>query len=283
MHLLEAAYGLKIKRELDFKDNPDRPPNAHELLCAYCAVKGYITSTTGRWDEFRACKDLLKDFNDGRILFVAPPMAADGQVLTDEERWLQETERTMMKSERVAERLAMQRIREADEAAALESKRAEDELKQASVPQSDGSQMVFNDGNYEFIEDESALLGSAAANDGNSEEDGDDDANDTKREHKRLKHWGKKNRKLRDKNPYGEENGVASYVAYSTSRNQAAPGVKGPKVKRHDPRQAHGTPFLRTTLPHHPSAVDVDPIAVAKEAAIRVKKQSVAASAAAQL
>ena len=73
MHLLDAAYGTKIKRELDFKDNPDRPPTGHEVLCAYCAVKGYITATTGRWDEFRACKELLRDFNDGRILFVAIP------------------------------------------------------------------------------------------------------------------------------------------------------------------------------------------------------------------
>lgn len=54
--MLEAAYGMHIRRVLDIKDNPDRPPTCHEMLCAYCAVKGYITNGTGRWDEFRACK-----------------------------------------------------------------------------------------------------------------------------------------------------------------------------------------------------------------------------------
>jgi hypothetical protein len=42
MHLLEAAYGMKIRRLLDFKDAPDRPPTPHEMLEAYCALKGYI-------------------------------------------------------------------------------------------------------------------------------------------------------------------------------------------------------------------------------------------------
>ena len=40
----------------------------------------------------------------------------------------------------------------------------------------------------------------------------------SKREHKRVKMWGKKNKKLRNKNPYGEENGAVAYVAYSTNR-----------------------------------------------------------------
>lgn len=47
----------------------------------------------------------------------------------------------------------------------------------------------------------------------------DPSADVVRREHKRLKHWGKKNKKLRDKNPYGEENGVVSYAVYSTNRN----------------------------------------------------------------
>ena len=36
------------------------------------------------------------------------------------------------------------------------------------------------------------------------------------REHKRLKHWGKKNKKLRDKNPYGEENGITTTIIITT-------------------------------------------------------------------
>ena len=156
LHLLNAAYGMRIRRELDVKDSPDRPPNAQELLCAYCAVKGLITSSTGRWDEFRACKELLIDFNDGRILFVAPPMA-QGKILTDEKRWLQETERTMMRSERVAERIALQKIKEADaELKALELQEQEKEQQQAEEAAT--PTMVFGGEDFEFVEDEEALL-----------------------------------------------------------------------------------------------------------------------------
>ena len=53
-------------------------------------MKGYITSGTGRWDEFRACKEVLVDFTDGRILCVATPPLKDFDVAT----WLGETEKT---------------------------------------------------------------------------------------------------------------------------------------------------------------------------------------------
>lgn len=79
-----------------------------------------------------------------------------------------------------------------------------------------------------------------------------DEAASTRREHKRTKMWGKKNKKLRNKNPYDEESGAVSYSAYSTNRNLAGPaGGKGEKLKRHNTTQAYGTPFTRTTLPHY--------------------------------
>lgn len=237
IHLLDAAYGMHIKRDLDVKDSPDRPPTASELLCAYCVVKGLITSSTGRWDEFRACKEMLHDFNDGRILFVAPPMA-NGKVLTDERRWLQETERTMMRTERVAERIALRKLREAD----AELKEKEEEVAAADS----ANKMIFGGEDFEFVEDEEALLLMGAA------EEGTEVADIQKREHKRTKMWGKKNKKLRNRNPYDEENGVVSYTAYSTNRNMAGPaGGKGEKVKRHDPNHAYGTAYTRTTLPHY--------------------------------
>ncbi len=55
------------------------------------------------------------------------------------------------------------------------------------------------------------------------------------REHKRLKHWGKKNKKLRDKTPYAEENGLVPMVAYSMNRHNRP--ADNQKLKRQDPRQ----------------------------------------------
>jgi large subunit GTPase 1 len=33
LHLLEAQYGMRIRRQLDIKDHPDRPPTASEVSC----------------------------------------------------------------------------------------------------------------------------------------------------------------------------------------------------------------------------------------------------------
>lgn len=159
-HLLDATYGMRIKRDLDVKDNVNRPPNATELLSAYCAVRGLITSSTGRWDEFRACKEMLRDFNDGKILYVAPPMAK-GEVQVDEKRWLQESERTMLRSEKVAERVALQKLRAADAEASIAGG-IENDVAEGVIPSiqpKGGNGMVFGGGEFEFVDDEQELLG----------------------------------------------------------------------------------------------------------------------------
>ena len=276
MHLLDAAYGMKIRRELDFMDNVDRPPTGSEMLCAYCAVKGFITNGTGRWDEFRACKLILRDFNDGVILFVAPP-----KDYSNMDRWFQETEKTMVRREKVAERIALQRLREAEEEErdALLGKssgtRKAGSKRASAADGALGDNMVFGDGSYEDNDDDDDDNdnddnggdgdggGGSSVGDGKREDKclsdlaselsdafiggfqvGDGEA--TKREHKRLKHWGKKNRKLRDKNPYGEDNGVVSYVAYSTNRSKSG-GAKR-EVTRHSTSVPYGHAFTRETL-----------------------------------
>ncbi len=332
LHLLEAAYGLHITRQLDFKDNPNRPPTAHEMLTAYCMVKGYITNGTGRWDEFRACKELLRDFNDGRILFVAPPYslltpavdydpetspapaapshatvtaastatgtgasgALAGAGLSEEflAKWLVETEKVMMKKERVAERLAEAKV---TAAAAVEEEKKKSQGLFGGVG---GSGMVFGGKGWEIDDgddsDEEREAGEAGGGESkkkepkekkekkvrgegefedgdksSSDEEGDDDDDEDnsddgrtnatlpdlemslhpRREHKRLKHWGKKNKKLRDKDSYGEENGVISYAAYSTTRVKGV--LKEKERKRHEGRGLAGVEYTRAVLPHH--------------------------------
>ncbi len=256
MHLLEAAYGMHIQRDLDLMDNPERPPTGHEMLSAYCAVKGYITNGTGRWDEFRACKEMLRDFNDGLILYVSVPA-----VVTDVDRWLLESEKVMVRREKIAERIALLRIKEAEEEITLGS------TKKHSTGGEVESDMVFGDGKYDNNnsddEEEDGGDGAADVDTVSREEEEYAAAYDesvttgteegaessTKREHKRLKHWGKKNRKLRDKDPYGEDNGVISYVAYTTNRQKAGGAAKS-KVIRQNPLVPYGSVFLRPEFPH---------------------------------
>lgn len=278
---------MKIQRLLDVMDDPDRPPTAHEMLCAYCAVKGYITNGTGRWDEFRACKDMLRDFTDGRILYVAPPpnmqrSSAQGPL----QKWVAETEKTMLRSEKIADRVALQK------------------LKQIECSASDAGEMVFGGRNsYQAIGDKSAASSRALAPAGEFEYVVDSDSDDgnekdgesisvgggsstlastfqqpglgdalNKREHKRLKHWGKKNKKLRDKNPYGEDNGVVSYIAYSTNRTGVFGGahtVERDKIRRQDPRHAYGNTFVRAALPHQQPPLQSQAICAPQQTASR--------------
>ena len=267
MHLLEAAYGMKIRRLLDFKDALDRPPTPHEMLEAYSALKGYITNGTGRWDEFRACKELLRDFNDGRILFVCPPSGP-----TDMTRWLSETEKVMIRREKVAERVATQRLKELVEADLEEQRLKASGSKLGSAPAERG-EMVFGNSTkgeeFQFYEDDSSssegedgddfsVSGVTPAMSGMSMAGSVTGEAAIAREHKRLKRWGKKNKKLRSKTPYADDNvgGTASFAVYSTNRSVRA-GDGGPverrsnggdKVKRQDPRNTYGVDFARNTF-----------------------------------
>lgn len=221
IHLLNAAYGMKIKRELDVSDSPDRPPTPYELLAAYCAVKGYITNGTGRWDEFRACKDMLRDFTDGNILYVATPPG----VSIDMPRWLQDTESVMIKREKVAKRVAVARLKQVEEEE-VNKKREEAEERNE----------VFGEGNYTHAEGEFSEVGS---------EEGEEEV--VKRQHTRLRQWGKKNKKLRNRTPYAEDDPY-SFVAYSTNRglNKLVKGqlLSEDKVKRRDVAREYGTVFV---------------------------------------
>jgi len=236
MYLLDAIYGIHIKKVLDLKDDANRPPTAAEFLGAYAELKGYITGT-GRWDEFRASKDVLRDFNDGRILYANPPPASEIDPPIDMERWMADSEYIMAKRERVAERLALQRLRDLESDTVVGKSDEKDS--------SDINQTVFGDGQVydddsddsNSLENESVVQPSETAT--------------VKREHKRLKHWGKKGKKLRDKTPYAEENGTVSYVAYSTNRTIGT-FAKLDKVTRNNPTKAYGSPFVRQTLPYQP-------------------------------
>mmetsp|Transcript_2777 Transcript_2777/g.5050 ORF Transcript_2777/g.5050 Transcript_2777/m.5050 type:complete len:540 (-) Transcript_2777:15-1634(-) len=258
-HLLEAAYGLTIERDLDVKDNRSRPPTSSEFLSAYCKLKSYITGHTGRWDEFRACKDVLRDFNDGKILYVAAPhgvitSTAEG----DESRqgaqaakgismqeWLADVESIMARNPKIAERLKAQKIKQAQQ------RQQEINSSASEVPiiggGLSGEEFVFGDGKFNYDEDF----------DGEDEEFFDESQMDEsvmhstaseevvesipKREHKKIQQWGKKNRKLRNKNPYDETHNSAIHtndrrgqVGRTKKKFQAAQ----PTAKRFEPLPA---------------------------------------------
>jgi ribosome biogenesis GTPase A len=229
-HLLEACYGMKIIRNLDLLDSPDRPPTGEEVMAAYCKIKGYITGHTGRWDEFRACKEILRDFNDGKILYVAmPPRVTESGELdrahpkydhAEKEFWIHETEKTVVRNQKIAERMAQQKVTVLP--TMMETPVLGLDLADGMEGQEEGEDIV-----YEFIEEETPLEELDEEGAEGAEKGGETTMVHPNRiqgrDHKRLKTWGKKGRKLRDKTPYGETNDIRSYTVHV--KNRSSTGV----------------------------------------------------------
>ncbi|OAA41903.1 ribosome biogenesis GTPase Lsg1 [Beauveria brongniartii RCEF 3172] len=73
---LEAVYGITIKiRPID--EGGTGVATAEELLRAYAAARGFKTSGLGQPDQSRAARYILKDYVNGKLLFVSPPPGVD--------------------------------------------------------------------------------------------------------------------------------------------------------------------------------------------------------------
>jgi len=72
---LEAMYGIQIHiRPLE--EGGTGEATASEVLVAYARARGFTKTGTGRnWDESRAARYVLKDYVNGKLLYVHPPPA----------------------------------------------------------------------------------------------------------------------------------------------------------------------------------------------------------------
>lgn len=72
-YYLEAVYGIHIKTK-GLDDGVQRDyPTAQELLVAYARARGYMTQGFGSADESRASRYVLKDYVNGKLLYINPP------------------------------------------------------------------------------------------------------------------------------------------------------------------------------------------------------------------
>ncbi|KAH6611142.1 gtp-binding [Trichoderma cornu-damae] len=69
---LEAIYGIKIHTR-PVEEGGTGTPTAEELLRAYATARGFQTQGLGQPDEARASRYILKDYVNGKLLFVHPP------------------------------------------------------------------------------------------------------------------------------------------------------------------------------------------------------------------
>ncbi|KAI1121951.1 hypothetical protein F5Y10DRAFT_91226 [Nemania abortiva] len=69
---LEAIYGIHIKTR-PLEEGGTGIPTASELLAAYAKARGFKTQGVGQPDESRAARVVLKDYVNGKLLYVEPP------------------------------------------------------------------------------------------------------------------------------------------------------------------------------------------------------------------
>lgn len=81
---LEAVYGISIPTK-SLEDGGTGIPTAQELLNAYARSRGFMTQGFGSADESRAARYILKDYVNGKLLFVHPPPKDDGTSVEYEE------------------------------------------------------------------------------------------------------------------------------------------------------------------------------------------------------
>lgn len=70
---LEAVYGIHIPIQRRADGGNGEYPTARELLNAYARARGYMTQGFGSADESRASRYILKDYVNGKLLYINPP------------------------------------------------------------------------------------------------------------------------------------------------------------------------------------------------------------------
>eukprot|EP01082_Thalassiosira_pseudonana_P009598 g8543.t1 g8543 contig3:343707-346978(+) len=182
--VLNAHYGIHIPepsehelREKGLEGKPLPPPTAEELLGTYCIARSILAPSSGIPDYQRASRVVVKDYSEGKLLYChAPPATEDGESLIEDEEYQRETLSTAISHTNNARKL--QKLQMLEEEAAR------------------AQQTANGEGDDDFDDFDSIL--------GDRDEDKDGD-NGQKRgkAHKSIKKWGKKGRKLRNKDPYG--------------------------------------------------------------------------------
>ncbi|KAJ5619027.1 hypothetical protein N7510_003011 [Penicillium lagena] len=88
-HFLENVYGVKILTR-PLEEGGTGLPTASEVLRAYARARGFSTQGIGQPDESRAARYVLKDYVNGKLLFVHPPPTPEGEEPIDADVFNQE-------------------------------------------------------------------------------------------------------------------------------------------------------------------------------------------------
>jgi hypothetical protein len=247
--ILNAHYGIAIpiptQQELrerggivignEFKVQPLPPPTVDELLTTYCVARGLLASFSGVPDYQRAARIIIKDYADGKLLYCHPPPSIV-HCTSDIEQFYSDTVQTALRqTQRTRERLLKQQQKlEKINGGAVLSPKAVSKNGPGIVASNQNSQMNTKVSRAEEIVDDELIQMIAATTTsgtdgsdyilGNSSSANGMDDNTNKRHYKKKagSKWGKKDRKNRNKDPYGchstPDNSLLHDVAVSVGK-----------------------------------------------------------------
>ena len=93
--ILSAQYGISLPQS--------RPPTPQEFLDTFCIARSLLASASGVPDHQRASRMIVKDYAVGKLLYCHPPPASDKDI------FMQETKNTMLQNtEKLRKKLATQ-------------------------------------------------------------------------------------------------------------------------------------------------------------------------------
>lgn len=208
--IINAQYGIQlpIPTDIELKERGLTqlpPPTADEFLTTYCVARSLMAASSGAPDYQRAARIVIKDYANGKLLYCHPPPNDVNKV-----EFFRETIATALKN---AEKLRMKLLVHQHQKEVY-SELAEVEEKDEATDMS------------ELIDDDMLdLLGGTPA-------DAISQPVKKKDDKQKAKKWGKKNRKLRDKDPYGchstpDDSLKGSFVSHGLTVKAGKHGITG--------------------------------------------------------
>jgi large subunit GTPase 1 len=208
--ILNALYGIHIPMPsadamLLVKDGTIPNPTAEEFLTTYCVARSMLAASSGIPDFHRASRIVIKEYASGKLLYCHSPPTFDDKAFQRET-----IEHVVRSSKKLQDRL---------------TKPTDASRRSSEYPSDSENEDSDDDGEPEINEVDMLLEMMDGAAVSSSQQ-----SNSDTRSHTRKKKWGKKGRKLRNKDPYG-----CQLTPDDMLGGEAAPmGVSVKSGKKHD-------------------------------------------------
>jgi large subunit GTPase 1 len=225
--IFNGFYGIKIPVVIPdgWADaNVPPPPTAEEVLTAYCVARSLLTAGTSNPDHGAAARVIVRDYVEGKLLFNHPPPCVEPNSAEEVDFARETVLNNMQTNKKLQAKLA--ELREID---------AENDRKAALLERNEKAASSHGADVGDDFDDEDIDLDILDFVNGGVEQNEKAAGGNRGKAHKSKQGWGKKGRKLKDKDPYGchKEGGESILLESSGGANSglhvAAGGKKGRK------------------------------------------------------